>query len=147
MKNASKSLQKGFTLIELMIVVAIVGILAAVALPAYQTYTTKARFAEVISVADGYKTAVGVCAQTLATVTGCNAGTNGIPLTTSTTYVNGVTVANGVITVTPNVVNGLTAAMTLILTPDANYSASSQQLSWVLSGGCTTSNPIVCKAN
>jgi len=56
--------QSGFTLIELMIVVAIVAILAAIALPAYQSYTLKARFTEVISAVAPYKTAMEVCVQT-----------------------------------------------------------------------------------
>ena len=56
--------QQGFTLIELMIVVAIIGILAAIALPAYQTYTNKAKFSEVVMATSGMKTAVELCAQT-----------------------------------------------------------------------------------
>jgi len=64
MKSNMKK-QSGFTLIELMIVVAIVAILAAIALPAYQTYTLRAKFAEVISAAGPAKTAFEVCAQGL----------------------------------------------------------------------------------
>ena len=75
--------QSGFTLIELMIVVAIVAILAAIALPAYQTYTQKARFSEVVAATGSFKTAIEVCAQTIAAADGaltdCDAGTNGVP--------------------------------------------------------------------
>ena len=71
--------QTGFTLIELMIVVAIVAILAAIALPAYQTYTKKARFSEVIAATGPVKTAVELCVQSGTDITACAQNTNGIP--------------------------------------------------------------------
>ena len=58
-----KKVQKGFTLIELMIVIAIVGILAAVALPAYQNYSTKAKFSEVVAAGQPIRAAIDVCLQ------------------------------------------------------------------------------------
>jgi type IV pilus assembly protein PilA len=67
---------QGFTLIELMIVVAIIGILAAIALPAYQTYTAKARFSEVINATSGVKTAIEVCGQTEGSLLECTVADN-----------------------------------------------------------------------
>ena len=72
--------QTGFTLIELMIVVAIVAILAAIALPAYQSYTGKAKFAEVITATGPVKSAVELCNQTNGAMTNCLAqNAYGIP--------------------------------------------------------------------
>ena len=90
--------QQGFTLIELMIVVAIIGILAAVALPAYQDYTTRAKMSEVISFAGSAKTAVSECIISTGGTTGCASNAE-VGLDTAaninSTYVESVTVGTG----------------------------------------------------
>lgn len=103
MKKFGKAVQKGFTLIELMIVVAIIGILAAVALPAYQNYSNRAAFAELVLAVTPIKTAVELAIQTRspATKTLLVQGTLGIPATiTAAAGVHGSTVAAGLITMT-----------------------------------------------
>ena len=74
-----KQVQKGFTLIELMIVVAIIGILAAVAIPAYSNYTKKAKFTEVVQATQAMKTGVDACYSDTSDLTQCANGSNGVP--------------------------------------------------------------------
>lgn len=120
-----KKAQAGFTLIELMIVVAIIGILAAVAIPAYSDYTVKAKVANALSSAGSLKTAVALCAQENGDVAKCNStDTTTLPAFTPTKEVAGATITGlGVVTLTLADIGKNTATKTITMTPTLGSSA------------------------
>jgi len=129
-----KRLQKGFTLIELMIVVAIIGILAAVALPAYQDYTIRAKVSELVLAASGFKTTVSESAQSKGTLTSSGQGLTLSPFTGKVT--NGSVTTGGVITAIGSSTS-VGTAVTIILTPSL---AADGKVAWTCGTGGTTAS-------
>ena len=127
-----KNMQKGFTLIELMIVVAIIAILTAIALPAYQDYTIRSKVSEAVVAMDTAKLAVSETASSLGTmaanITQAQAGYT----SQVTTYVSGVTITKGVVQATTQN-TGATGGTTLSLTP--NQTGVGSPIRWNCSTG------------
>lgn len=146
-----KRVQQGFTLIELMIVVAIIGILAAIAIPQYQDYIARTQIGEALSLGDGLKTPIGECANTLGTLTGCDGTKQGIPdptgvkgnyLGNSTTP----TITSGVMVFTMDKagtkVSSLVASTTVTLSPTLNGGS----IAWTCTGTATPERlPSACR--
>lgn len=125
--------QRGFTLIELMIVIGIVAILSAIGLPAYQNYLQRAALTDMLQTMVSYKTAVELCAIERGGPTQCQAGQRGIPAAKGSRYVATLSVVNGAINLTgQESLAGLTVEMLPV------WSATDGTLSWQRS--CTSDN-------
>jgi type IV pilus assembly protein PilA len=141
-----KKVQQGFTLIELMIVVAIIGILAAIAIPAYQNYTIRAKITEGLNLADSAKTTVAEAFE--------SGGTQGLSVAASqwnttfapTKYVASISIAGtgtlGAITITYNstAISQLGASNTLILYPAVSSAALTATSSGNIDWGCASAS-------
>lgn len=146
METTEMKKQQGFTLIELMIVVAIIGILAAIAIPAYQDYTIRAQVSEGLNLSGGAKAAVTEFYQDQGAFPADNA-TAGVEAAANITgkYVTQVAVAAGVITVTyGNDANANITGATLTMTPQDNAGS----VSWTCANGAGLQNkwlPAACR--
>ena len=128
-----RSIQKGFTIIELMIVVAIIGILAAIALPAYQDYIARSQVSEVFVLIDGQKTVVAEACNALGTCTAASPSS----LAGTGKYASVAPAdANGVLTATMGTAasgtSSLVAGLTVVMTPTLASGAGS--ITWACSG-------------
>jgi len=132
------TMQKGFTLIELMIVIAIIGILAAIAIPSYQNYIKKAAYSEIPLAMSSIRTAVDTCYGIEKDLAKCDSGASiGETLPTGLTgkALNKIvmTADTAVVTATPNAYKGILTTDTCVLTPEAD---ASDRLIWTYSGAC-----------
>ena len=152
MEKMTQQSQKGFTLIELMIVVAIIGILAAVALPQYQNYTARAQAAEAVSLAAGSKTAIAEFYQSNGSYPGTTTAPKSSELAVTGTYASSVVTADtGVIVVTMNTADVSTKLQgkKFTFTPDLTNNAFKWACTNDLAAGdesiapkgCTTATP------
>ncbi|WP_088458883.1 pilin [Acinetobacter soli] len=140
--------QKGFTLIELMIVVAIIGILAAIAVPAYQNYIKRAAYTEVTSAMAPIKTAIDVCYASEKSLASCDTydkiGETAPTASAKALNSIGITATTAVITANPNSYKGIATTDTCVLTPTEDLTAAAGgaagtatgRLSWNYSGKC-----------
>ncbi len=137
-----KAMQKGFTLIELMIVVAIIGILAAVALPAYQDYTVRAKVSELILAASGARTAISEKFQTDPGNTASAGAGVTIPVTGK---ISAATVTDGGTVVVQGSTAGTSTGQAITITVTPSYSTATGTITWSCVGTPARYMPATCR--
>jgi type IV pilus assembly protein PilA len=138
------NVQKGFTLIELMIVIAIIGILAAVAVPQYSQYTKKARFSEVVIATAPIKTGIEVCVQTNSSLVDCDTWPE-IGVVQASVEVGDEVVSAAIAGTTSAITMTASADLngtTYILTP--TYDNTANTLTWAVTGTCQAAATSYC---